>query len=422
VTNEDRLRRLISGGVEIADPTSTQIAEDVDPERIEPGVRIYGPCRIAGEKTFIGGGTTLGREGPVTIENCAVGRGVELGGGSFSGSVFLDGSGLGPGAYVRAVCLLEEQANGAHTVGLKQTILFPFVTLGSLINFCDCLMAGGTSRRDHGEVGSSYVHFNFSPNQDKATPSLIGDVPRGVMLDRRPVFLGGQGGLVGPARIGFGSVVAAGVVCRADIGENLLIKGVKQEAKESPYKAGIYPEIKRKLQNNIHYTANLFALRSWYVDVRTQFLDPAIHQAALAVLNAALAERISRLKELAEKMPESVNGLKGLKRAGVEKVIRQEQEFHAAWPRIEEVLRELTESRDQGGDRQKRGRGAASHSPVGETLRDGFLQQLKKMTGKDYLSCIQALDAGAKQQGTAWLSAVVASVEEEVLSFLSSFS
>jgi UDP-N-acetylglucosamine/UDP-N-acetylgalactosamine diphosphorylase len=52
---------------------------------------------------------------------------------------------------------------------LKQTILFPFVTLGSLINFCDIFMSGGSDRKNHSEVGSSYIHFNYTPNQDKAT-------------------------------------------------------------------------------------------------------------------------------------------------------------------------------------------------------------------------------------------------------------
>ena len=110
---------------------------------------------------------------------------------------------MGSGAHVRTGTLLEEQAGAAHTVGFKQTIFLPFVTAGSLINFCDCLMAGGTSRKNHSEIGSSYIHFNFTPRQDKATASLIGDVPRGVMLDQAPIFLGGQGGLVGPVLLDF---------------------------------------------------------------------------------------------------------------------------------------------------------------------------------------------------------------------------
>ena len=127
---------------------------------------------------------------------------------------------MGLGAHLRAGCILEEQASGAHCVGLKQTILFPFVTLGSLINFCDILMTGGTSRKNHSEVGSSYIHFNFTPwgkSGDKATPSLVGDVVEGVFLDRKRIFLGGSGGMVGPCRVGYGSIAAAGQVLRRDV-------------------------------------------------------------------------------------------------------------------------------------------------------------------------------------------------------------
>ena len=112
--------------------------------------------------------------------------------GYISSSVFLDQANVGSGAQVREGCLLEEEANGSHTVGMKQAILFPFVTLGSLINFCDAFLAGGTSRKDHSEVGSSYIHFNYTPNQDKATASLLGDVPRGVMLREPRSFSGGR--------------------------------------------------------------------------------------------------------------------------------------------------------------------------------------------------------------------------------------
>jgi bifunctional UDP-N-acetylglucosamine pyrophosphorylase/glucosamine-1-phosphate N-acetyltransferase len=421
VTDENHLKSLVSQGVEIVDPASTHIAADVEPERIAPGVRIFGSCRIAGKRTFIGKGTTLGREGPVTVEDCAVGNDVELRGGSFGGSVFLDRSSLGPGAQVREACLLEEEANGAHTVGLKQTILFPFVTLGSLVNFCDCLMAGGTSRRLHSEVGSSYVHFNFSPNQDKATPSLIGDVPRGVMLDQRPIFLGGQGGLVGPARIGFGSVIAAGIIIRADVGEDILITGIRQAAREAPYRAGLYPEIKPKVRKNVTYIANLVALRSWYADVRSLFLNPFILREALAVLDESLAERIRRLRALAEKMPESVKQLRGFKKAGIPTVIRQENEFCAAWSRIEEYFTALKECPDHALHREKNGGATGIQNPVTNKVRDAFLQQMIKRAGQNYVKHIQEIDAEAKRQGTEWLSSIVRTIEQTVLSFLPSF-
>ena len=92
---------------------------------------------------------------------------------------------IGSNGHVRAGTLLEEEASTAHAVGLKQTILTSFATLGSLINCCDCLISGGRSRTNHTEVGSGFIHFNFTPwgeSGDKATPSLIGGVPQGVFL------------------------------------------------------------------------------------------------------------------------------------------------------------------------------------------------------------------------------------------------
>ncbi len=169
---------LMQKGVAVPNPESVLIGDEVELDRIAGGgVVIYPGCKIFGEKTLIMSGVKLGYEGPVTVEDCQMGPDVELKGRFFRRSAFLEKANMGYGAQVRDGCILEEEANGAHTVGLKQTILLPFVTLGSLINFCDCLMAGGTSRKKHSEVGSSYIHFNYTPNQDKATASLIGDVP-----------------------------------------------------------------------------------------------------------------------------------------------------------------------------------------------------------------------------------------------------
>ncbi|MEA1927554.1 MAG: UDP-N-acetylglucosamine pyrophosphorylase, partial [Candidatus Auribacterota bacterium] len=157
VDNRDKVQTLISKGVRILDPESVDIGEDINPERISgERVTIYPGCRIYGNDTLIMEGATLGFEGPATIVNCQIGPGAELKGGFFRRSVFLEKASLGSGAQIREGCILEEEAGGAHSVGLKQTILLPFVTLGSLINFCDCLMSGGTSRKDHSEVGSSY--------------------------------------------------------------------------------------------------------------------------------------------------------------------------------------------------------------------------------------------------------------------------
>jgi hypothetical protein len=275
-----------------------------DGNSISSDAVIHPGCRITGSS--IGPGCEIGAEAPATLENCQLGRGVKLKGGFFSGAVFLDGANMGSGAHVREGTILEEEANGAHTVGLKQTVLLPFVTLGSLINFCDILMAGGTSRKNHSEVGSSYIHFNFTPNQDKATASLVGDVPRGVLLNQKPVFLGGQGGLVGPARIAYGCVIAAGGICRKDIpDDNQLHIPAAPTEKTVPFTPGVYGNIDRIIKNNLIYIGNIRALKEWYKTVRVLFIrddfDRACHAGATANLNLILSERIQRLEKLTGK-------------------------------------------------------------------------------------------------------------------------
>jgi len=183
---------LLKKGVRMTAPFSVEVGDEVNTAKISASTTIYGASRIYGRDTFIAENVKLGDEAPVTVIDCQVGSDVELRGGYFAESVFLNHAVLGSGAQIRPGCLLEEESGVNHCVGMKQTILFPFVQLGSLINFCDCLMAGGTSRKNHSEVGSSYIHFNYTPHQDKATASLIGDVPRGVMLREPPIFLGGK--------------------------------------------------------------------------------------------------------------------------------------------------------------------------------------------------------------------------------------
>jgi hypothetical protein len=303
----DKIVRLVEKGVIASNPLSLDIGDDVDVSRISgDGVTLYPGCRIYGAKTVVSAGCTVGAEGPVTLDDCRLGPEVQLKGGSFRHAVFLEKASMGPGAQVREGCLLEEEAGGAHSVGLKQTVLLPFVTLGSLINFCDCLMAGGTSRKDHSEVGSSYIHFNYTPDGGKATASLFGDVPRGVMLDRPPIFLGGQGAAVGPVRVAYGTVVAAGSILRHDVlDEGRLVVTAAPPGLERDRKPGAFADLRRVVRNNAIYLANLAALEAWYVGVRqpffaTQDLGALVYEGALEMLSSARRERTYRLKALAE--------------------------------------------------------------------------------------------------------------------------
>lgn len=372
-----KIEKLLKKGVKIPNPDSIEIGSEVDTDRISgEGVVIYSGCKIFGSSTLILRNTKLGYESPVTIENCQIGTNVDLKGGFLREAVLLDKVSIGYGSHIREGTILEEEASIAHTVGLKHTILFPFVTLGSLINFCDCFMSGGTSKKDHSEVGSSYVHFNFTPNQDKATASLIGDVPNGVMLNQRPIFLGGQGGLVGPCRLAFGTVTAAGSICRKDELRpgRLIFEGLKKSG-NIPFTSGMYRSLKRIMANNIIYIANLIALMQWYLHVRSKFISDdfpdVLFDGLKEKLNMAIDERIRKLKDFCQNQPD----------------------FYG----IEESLNKM---RLNEGDK---------------SLRDTFLKDIDfgiEKSGMNYISVIKELDNASSEIGTKWLQGIVDSVTE----------
>ena len=409
----ENIEKLIIKGVKIPNPHCVEIGDEVNIERISgDSVVIHSGCKIFGSSTLILQGAKLGYEGPATIENCQIGPQVDLKGGFFKDAVFLKNSNTGLGSHIREGTILEEESNTAHTVALKQTILFPFVTLGSLINFCDCFMSGGTSRKDHSEVGSSYIHFNFTPNQDKATPSLIGDVPRGVMLNQRPIFLGGQGGLVGPCRLEYGTVIAAGSINRRDElrpGRLLFEQGIK--GGNQPFIPGRYFNIKRITVNNIIYIANLIALEHWYNNVRSQFISVDFPQPLFEGLKEKLImvydERIKRFKELCKKMQESGRAYKKIpNEKASQQVLDQKNELYTMWPELEESFRVLRIAEDKEG------------------LRDPFLEKIFsgiKTSGKDYISVIKGLGVEDTETGTRWLQGIVDRITAEIIKIIPSF-
>ncbi len=394
----ERVQQLIARGVLIPCPASVEVDESIDPGCIAAGVTIHAGSRLSGTRTSIGPACEIGSETPATIDNCQLGHKVSLKGGFFSGATFLDGSNMGSGAHVRSGTLLEEEANGAHTVGFKQTILFPYVTAGSLINFCDCLMAGGSSRKHHSEIGSSYIHFNFTPHQDKATASLVGDVPRGVLLDQAPIFLGGQGGIIGPVRIAYGTVIPAGTICRRDIlEENQLFTPSAASVREpQKYVQGMYRAINRIVVNNLIYIGNIWSLRAWYRHARRRFMegDPfsfACWSGAFNQLDCVLEERLSRLGQLAGKMPGSLEKVRTVLGAGLpDNPFSQQRALAERWPRMEEKLKQ----------------GPAPEA--GEQARDRFLAAWERMdSGVPYLRAVSMLDAEAKASATVWLQTIV---------------
>ena len=363
----NKIKELIQKGVRIDAPESIEIGDEVDIERVsDEGVRIYAGSKIFGKKTLISKGVQIGYEAPQTINNCQLGENVFLNGGFCKDSVFLKNVNVGSGSHIREGSILEEGVKVAHTVGLKQTILFPFITLGSLINFCDCFMSGGTDSKNHSEVGSSYIHFNFTPNQDKAAPSLIGNVSEGVMLDKNPIFLGGQGGLVGSSNIAFGTTIAAGTIQRRDEAtEDMLVYGT--HLSENKKKNFTYsPSLKKITKKNLIYIGNLFALKAWYSFVRRKFYSSFFEErlfsdGLLLKLQMGISERIKQFKKFYEKAGEDFST--------VYKNIKAKENFE------------------------------------GDTLlRESFLKNIDQ--NKNYIDFIKNLKKEEKTKGVLWLKTV----------------
>ncbi|MCG6535722.1 MAG: UDP-N-acetylglucosamine pyrophosphorylase, partial [Syntrophales bacterium LBB04] len=401
---------MMKKGVRFTDPFSVEIGAEVPIERISGrGVVLYSGTKIYGAKTLIAEEVKIGFEAPATVVDCQLGPHTALKGGFFQSSVFLDKASMASGAHVREGSLLEEEAKAGHAVGLKQTLLFPFVTLGSLINFCDCLMAGGTGPEDHSEVGSSYVHFNYTPQQDKATPSLIGDVPRGVMLNQPPIFLGGQGGLVGPVRIDYGTVITAGTVWRRDSAGAKLLHGGESRALSHDYHAGSYGDVRRKVYNNVVYIANLLALRQWYLHVRKPFflkqeLGGELFHGAWECLEGMIAERLRRFRDLSEKMNKSIAVNKEKVGHDTDAVKRQ-RELKERWPEIEACIK-VPQDEDIGGRNRA-------------VVLKGL--QMSMEAGKNYLEAVKGLDRDAMLQGTLWLQQIVDDITGKVMKKIPSF-
>lgn len=370
---DDRVQMLVRQGVCVPAPAQVFVGADVKLERVRPGATLYPGARIEGGGSWISPGAEVGTEGSVCARNCVLGKGAKLASGSFEDCVMFDGASLGPSGHGRAGTLLEEGASTAHAVGTKQTILLAFATLGSNINCCDALLAGGTGPFDHSEIGSGFIHFNFTPfgpTGDKATPSLFGDVPHGVFMRSRRIFLGGAGGVVGPVKIGFGTVLAAGSVWRRGRGAGVLALAERLPERDLSFAPEKQGRVREKLLANLAYIGNLVALKAYYKDVRLPLARgdkdrEAVLDAALKLLDASVLERLKQMERWVAGLPESGDG------AGL----------RADWPQLKAALQQPVRPPTPGA--------------------------LRVHESGDAIQFVRALSADAVAAGTAWLQAIV---------------
>ena len=304
--NRERIAALAARGVDVWGPERVYVAADVPLENIEPGASLIN-VTLSGPETCVGRRSRIGVSGLARVESCQIGRDVELGAGSFQNATLLDSVRVRGFAEIREGTLLEEHVDIAHSVAFKNTVLTATVVTGSLINYCDLFMSGGTSRKDHSEVGSGAVHFNFDPRGDKWS-SMIGDAT-GVLLRSAPIFVGGNSGLVGPVAVDFGAVVAAGSIVRRNVGPNCIHVEAMRSQLAQPFDPERYTRLGGKFIQTARLVGALQALDAWYEQVRLAFAadyEKTLHHAARRQIEHHIAERALRLRRIIGKLDRSL--------------------------------------------------------------------------------------------------------------------
>jgi len=304
--NRQRLAVLSDRGVIVWGPDRVYVGADVRLERICAGAALMN-ATVTGSNTFIGAKAQIGNSGLVHIHDAQIGSYAVLGAGTYENCVLLTEAKTRGFTELRQGTVLEEQSEVGHNVGLKNTVLTTGVVAGSLINFCDVLLTGGSSRNDHSEIGSGAVHFNFDPRGDKFG-SLMGDAT-GCLLKSRRIFVGGNSGVIAPVHVGFGAVVAAGSIVRKDIAENRISSG------DAPIHSGEYDldryfDLSRKFCTTAKLVGNLHALRVWYQQVRlphAESADKPLYIAAEKEFDHHIRHRGRELTKVIDKLEKSLS-------------------------------------------------------------------------------------------------------------------
>lgn len=374
-------KKLIDRGVIIPAPQSVYVDIAIPIEHIASGVILHPGARVSGARTVLAEGSAVGTQGPANIENVALGHGATIVSGTAENACLMPGASLGPNSHVRGGTLLEEEASTGHAVGLKQTIVLSFVTLGSQINFCDCFMAGGTSRSDHSEVGSGFIHFNFTPfgkKGDKATASLFGDVCNGVFLRSPRIFLGGSGGVVGPIHVDYGTTLAAGSVYRRDYEGGLLVYGEKTIAKSRAFDPLLVRRVGQRTERCLRYIGELRALYAWYRDVRlgaqTNDIDRLVVEFAMDRIAEGIMERRRQVNRFLD----------------------------GAYPADDEAKLDIEGTRKHWESIEATF--AVTPKSEGQALKEAFLDGVEPQA--DHVPWVQSLPTEKVEKGKSWLRAV----------------
>jgi len=273
--NRARVEKLMAKGVEIPAPASVVVGEEVNLDNVASGVVVGPGTKILGSETMIGAGTEI--QGAAVVKNSLIGRNCSLAAGEYADSVLLDGCSTVGWARIRGNSAWEEGSNCAHNCDTKQSVLGYKTTLGSLINFCNVLMLGGTSPRLEvgSEVGSGTINFNFLPYGATVgaliKPSTVVGAIESPFLacDGAPIryaFIGGHTSIITPVVIGLGTVVAAKSRVNPGIyGDDKLIGGgnIEKPIVLDVAKVRVLKDMTPKYEILVNQMATAVAFRRW---------------------------------------------------------------------------------------------------------------------------------------------------------------
>lgn len=190
---------LMRSGVTMIDPAATYVDAGVTIGQdtvLWPGVVITGETRM-------GANCTIGPQ--VQLEDITLGDGCTVRHGSWvSASVVGNGVTIGPFAFVRADCRIEDGARvGAHTETVRATI-------GRGAKVSHFSYTGDATVGAGSNIGAGMVTCNYDGRQKHRT--VIGD----------GAFIGSDAILVAPVTVAPGAYVAAGSVVTRDVPEGAL--------------------------------------------------------------------------------------------------------------------------------------------------------------------------------------------------------
>lgn len=385
--NRARVELLQRRGVDVWGPERVYVSTDVNLDAIE-ATAVIRQATLSGKDLSIAAGAVIGTSGHAEVSDCQIGPNAELGAGLYEGATLLNGVKVRGFAEIRPGTLLEEEVDIAHSVALKNTTFTACCVAGSLINFCDLFLTGGTSRKDHTEIGSGAIHYNFDPRGDK-WGSLLGSI-RGVLLRSDPVFIGGTCGLVGPVEVGLGAVTAAGCTIRRDVPASTLASSADRAVSIPSFDRTAYGSLRRQVRVTAKLVATLRALEAWYEQVRlphAPLRERHLYEFALRRVGVQAQERIDRLAKI-------VAELEAGARASSAWILGEHRQLVQAWPNLRSTLQQAVEP---------------------QLLPTQFTQAYAEArgSGQGHLAALKAADACASE-AEDWLEGIVDSTMQTV--------